>query len=108
MTTLALWGLVGWLVLVTGAIVFGHRWESASKRLDADIAFMRAIPSTSPAPAHASGFTRGGRYAQLGDNHRGRAGRRPMMTYRPQTWPKHFTPRTGTTVYTSKPKGGKS
>lgn len=31
-----------------------------------------------------------------------------MMTYRPQTWPKHFTPRTGTTVYTSKPKGGKS
>ena len=30
------------------------------------------------------------------------------MTYRPQTWPKHYGPRTGTTVYTSKPKGGKS
>ena len=54
MTALALWGLVGLLVIVTGAIAFGHRWESASKRLDADIAFMRAIPSTSPAPAQAA------------------------------------------------------
>lgn len=28
-------------------------------------------------------------------------------TFRPPAWPKHFTPPTSKTVYTSKPKGGK-
>jgi hypothetical protein len=45
----ALWGLLGWAVLVGGVIALAKRWAAAEARLDADIAFMRAIPgSTNP------------------------------------------------------------
>ncbi|WP_156448427.1 hypothetical protein [Mycobacterium sp. NAZ190054] len=51
--TAAYFGLAVWAAITLVAIVAG-RWSELNRQINRDVALLRAIPSTSPAPAQAA------------------------------------------------------